>query len=68
MKYNKILGKSPIGWLNRLVCQWLFFRIEMELADGPPGIAIGRDIIKLRVIGPIWPLTGWTTPYRYLWK
>ena len=66
MIYRKYGKWSLAGWLNHIIFQWLFFRLQMEIDDPPPGekgIAIGREIIGWQIIFPIVPLTGWKSGY-----
>ena len=63
MKYKKYGRYSLIGWLNRLICQWLLFRLQAV-------VSLDDDLILgYEVIFPILPLTGWKSgyiPQRYL--
>ncbi len=47
---------SKLGYLNVIVCQWLFFRVAaVQMPDG--------EVLQYRVLFPILPLTGWWTSY-----
>jgi len=60
MKYRKILGYSWIGWLNIILLQWLFIRLQVNIDNDT------NEIVKFRIIGPIFPLTGWNSPYTWV--
>ena len=57
MKYpnRKFLGFTWVGWLNRLVVQWFWCRLQGEVEDD--------GTTKWQVITPVAPLTGWRTSY-----
>lgn len=67
MKYPKkvLFGKTWIGWLNYILLQWLFIRLE-----GTQYYYIDRYYLTWR-IRFCRPLTGWKTSYvpknRILW-
>lgn len=54
-------GISAVGWLNILLFQWLCFRLEVSVED-----AESMEIVGARLIGPVLPLTGWWSDYRWM--
>lgn len=64
MKYKKFnlfgLNTSWVGLLNRILLQWFFVRLQMNI--------INSDIDGFQLIGFIIPTTGWTTDYKYVFK
>lgn len=60
MKYRTFMGYSQIGWLNILLFQWLFIRLQMTVSK--------NKIIKYKIIGIIKPCTGWNNNYIWIKK
>jgi len=56
------LGYSWIGWLNLLILQWMFVRLEATIDTD------SREIIHYHLIGFILPATGWMSDYIWLFK
>jgi hypothetical protein len=57
---KKFLGYSWLGWLNQLIIQWFFIRLQATLDDSR------TNIEGLQIIGFILPLTGWWSDYIWL--
>jgi hypothetical protein len=57
MKYptQHYRGFTWVGWLNRLVFQWLWFRLQGNVED--------NGDTKWALILPVAPLTGWGKRY-----
>lgn len=57
-------GLTWVGWLNTLLLQWLFVRLQgvIDEIDRPSG---GRLIVRnyWTLIFPVVPLTGWWSDY-----
>jgi hypothetical protein len=56
------LGYSWVGWLNLLLLQWLFIRLQVSV-DTDTG-----EIVRYQVIGFFLPMTGWWSNYVWLAK
>lgn len=53
---------SCLKALNVFVLQWFFIRLA-KVVDDDTGLRVGWTIIKW-----VWPLTGWSTPFKFLGK
>lgn len=50
-----------LGILNYFFLQWFFIRLaRIDYSDKRPS--------TYTIIGPIYPTTGWKSPYVYVWK
>lgn len=56
---NKYLGRTWVGWLNTLLFQWFFFRLEVSVDN-----QLDMNMEAFNIIYWIVPLTGWTDPYK----
>lgn len=54
---------SPVVTFNFLVLQWFFFRIKRDIIICEDG---SRVHVGWIFDGPIWPLTGWWSEYRWV--
>lgn len=54
------LLQSPLGLLNFLFLQWFFVR-RTKVYDEDTG-----QLLRYGWLGPVWPLTGWWSDYRFL--
>jgi len=54
---KKILGKSWLGWLNRLLLQWFFVRLAINPTTG-----------KYSILRWVVPTTGWSTDYKFIFR
>ena len=62
IKIRPVVGDySWIGIANMVLFQWLFIRLEATLVSRE-----NPTVHHLRFIGPILPLTGWWSDYRWL--
>lgn len=55
---KKVLGHTWLGWLNKLILQWLFIRLAEELH--------GDSHNQWVILRWVWPTTGWTTDYKFV--
>lgn len=61
MKLNKrLFGYTWLGWLNILLLQWFFVRLQATMDEHT------LVIEKLEFIGPVVPCTGWFSNYIWL--
>jgi hypothetical protein len=59
---RRFLGYSWVGWLNMLVLQWWLICLQVALCA-----KTGKSV-RWKLIGPLVPLTGWWSPYVWLWR
>lgn len=60
MKYRKVWRDySWFGILNQLLLQWFFVRLQVACDSDDPEL----NIIRLDLIAPVVPLTGWWSDY-----
>jgi len=54
MRYptRKLFGFTWVGWLNFLLAQWFWLRLQGEVDED-------SDHCQWQVIAPVAPLTGW---------
>jgi len=53
--HKKVFGKTYIGWLNFLILQWFFIRLQANVHE--------YLIIESWQIRVALPMTGWYTDY-----
>jgi hypothetical protein len=57
-RMRRVLGLSWIGWLNTLVLQWFWVRLQLTIErDG------GSTTSSFQLLLPVAPLTGWWSDY-----
>lgn len=53
------MGFSWVGWLNILLLQWFFVRLQVSVDDD-------GTVLAYHIIGWILPLTGWFVHNDYI--
>lgn len=53
---RKFLGWTWVGWLNILLFQWFWCRLQAMVEDD-------NSVKAWQLIAPVAPLTGWYTKY-----
>jgi hypothetical protein len=57
---SRFFGYTWVGWLNILILQWFFVRLQRTTEPLRPD--------KFNLLKWIYPTTGWNTDYKFLGK